>query len=98
MRRRGASSAGKNDPVHDPAQVPAEGVSRLTHLVIQVESMDAALHELAASGVDAEAPTSPDGSADVLTAWIVDPDGNRIELVQWPPDHPPGITAADWPS
>lgn len=60
--------------------------------------MDVALRELAASGVDAEAPTSPDGSAYFLTAWIVDPDGNRIELVQRPPGHPPGITAADWTS
>lgn len=84
--------------VHDPAQVPVEGVSRLTHWVIHVESMDGALRELAARGVEAEAPTSPDGSADFLTAWVVDPDGNRIELVQWPPGHPPGITAADWPS
>jgi lactoylglutathione lyase len=27
---------------------------------------------------------------------IDDPDGYRIELVQWPPDHPDGITAADF--
>jgi hypothetical protein len=27
---------------------------------------------------------------------IVDPDGNRIELVQWPAGHVDGITAADW--
>lgn len=60
--------------------------------------MDVALRELAARGVEAEAATSPDGSADFLTAWVVDPDGNRIELVQWPPGRPPGITAADWPS
>ena len=33
-------------------------------------------------------PTSPDGSADFWTAWVTDPDGYRIELVQWPPGHP----------
>jgi hypothetical protein len=49
-----------------------------------------------AADVDAEAPTSPDGSADFRTAWIVDPDGNRIELVQWPAGHADGITAADF--
>jgi lactoylglutathione lyase len=27
---------------------------------------------------------------------VIDPDGNRIELVQWPAGHPDGITAADW--
>ena len=26
---------------------------------------------------------------------LADPDGNRIELVQWPPGHADGITAAD---
>jgi lactoylglutathione lyase len=29
--------------------------------------------------------------------WVTDPDGNRIELVQWPAGHADGITAADWP-
>jgi lactoylglutathione lyase len=33
---------------------------------------------------------------DFLTTWITDPDGNRIELVQWPAGHPDGLTAADW--
>ena len=58
--------------------------------------MDATLAWLAARGIDAEAPTSPDGSEDFRTTWIVDPDGNRIELVQWPAGHDDGLTAADW--
>ena len=29
------------------------------------------------------------------TSWLVDPDGYRIELVQWPPGHP-GLTAASF--
>lgn len=36
------------------------------------------------------------GSADFPTTWITDPDGNRIELVQWPAGHADGLTAADW--
>jgi lactoylglutathione lyase len=36
------------------------------------------------------------GSDDLRTAWITDPDGNRIQLVQWPAGHPDGLTAADW--
>lgn len=47
--------------------------------------------------VDVDEPTSPDGSLDFLTAMLTDPDGNRIELVQWPPGHADGITAADQP-
>ena len=82
--------------VHNPDETAGNGGTRLSHFVIQVDSMDVALSELAARGVDAEAPTSPDGSADFRTTWIVDPDGNRIELVQWPAGHADGITAADW--
>jgi lactoylglutathione lyase len=82
--------------VHNPNDTEVDGGARLSHFVIQVESMDATLTELAARGIDAEAPTSPDGSADFRTTWIVDPDGNRIELVQWPAGHAVGITAADW--
>jgi lactoylglutathione lyase len=82
--------------VHDPAR-EGEGVATgLSHFVVTVESMAATLAELAARGVDAEAPTSPDGSDDFLTAWLTDPDGNRIELVQWPAGHPDGLSAADW--
>ena len=82
--------------VHDTNGAPVDSDTRLSHLVIQVESMDAALAELAARGIDVEAPTSPDGSDDFRTTWIVDPDGNRIELVQWPSGHAAGMTATDF--
>jgi lactoylglutathione lyase len=82
--------------VHDPNGAAVDRDSRLSHLVIQVDSMDAMLTDLAARGIDAEAPTSPDGSGDFRTTWIVDPDGNRIELVQWPAGHADGMTGADF--
>jgi lactoylglutathione lyase len=82
--------------VHDPDRPEVGDGTRLSHVVIHVESMDGTLAELAARGIDAETPTSPDGSADFRTTWIVDPDGNRIELVQWPAGHADGLTAADW--
>ncbi len=82
--------------VHDPDGAPVSHDSRLSHLVIHVDSMDVALAALASQGIDAEPPTSPDGSDAFQTTWIADPDGNRIELVQWPPGHADGITAADW--
>lgn len=68
----------------------------LSHFVIQVESMTGIVSELRATGVEVSKPASPDGSTDFLTAWITDPDGNRIELVQWPAGHAAGLTAADW--
>jgi lactoylglutathione lyase len=81
--------------VHDPTNGEADLGAGLNHFVIKVESMDATISELAAKGIDADTPGSPDGSDDFQTSWITDPDGNRIELVQWPAGHPDGITAAD---
>lgn len=82
--------------VHDPTGATVDTDTRLSHLVIQVDSMNATVTELAARGIDAETPTSPDGSVDFRTTWIVDPDGNRIELVQWPAGHAHGMTVADF--
>lgn len=81
--------------VHDPAGPAVRPGTVLSHLVVGVESMSALVAALPARGVDVEPPTSPDGSADFLTAWVTDPDGTRIELVQWPPGHPDGMTTAD---
>jgi len=67
----------------------------LNHLVIQVESMHNSIAKLAAHGIHGEPPGSPDGSDDFWTAWLTDPDGYRIELVQWPAGHPEGLTETD---
>jgi lactoylglutathione lyase len=81
--------------VHDP-KGQVEVSTGLSHFVINVESMDGTMRALAAEAIEVEAPVSPDGSADFWTAWIVDPDGNRIELVQWPAGHADGMTRADF--
>jgi lactoylglutathione lyase len=81
--------------VHDPARDRVEP-GGLNHLVIQVGALRETIAQLAARGVEAaEPPSSPDGSEDFLTAWLTDPDGYRIELVQWPAGHPEGMTSAD---
>jgi lactoylglutathione lyase len=82
--------------VHDPARTDIDASSGLNHFVIQVESMESAVAALAARGIVAETPSSPDGTDDFLTSWITDPDGRRIELVQWPTGHADGMTAADF--
>jgi lactoylglutathione lyase len=82
--------------VHDPAR-GTDGIGAgLSHLVIQVESLDATLAGLAAKGIAAEPPVLPGGADGPRTSWITDPDGYRIELVQWPAGHPDGITRADF--
>ncbi len=83
--------------VHDPYR-GAVDPGGLNHLVVSVEDLQATVADLAARGIDVEPPTSPDGSDDFWTAWISDPDGYRIELVQWPAGHPDGMTAADFTS
>lgn len=80
--------------VHDPSRSKVDP-GGLNHLVIQVESMRDIIAELVDKGIEAEPPASPDGSDDFWTAWLTDPDGYRIELVQWPAGHPDGLTEAD---
>ena len=80
--------------VHEPNAGTVEP-GGLNHLVIQVEDLRGTLARLAAHGLQADAPSSPDGSANFWTAWVTDPDGYRIEFVQWPDGHPDGMTRSD---
>jgi lactoylglutathione lyase len=87
--------------VHDPTGATpistAPTGTGLSHFVIVVDSIDLTVAELATRGVDA-APAAPAAGPDApRTTWLTDPDGNRIELVQWPEGHPAGMGAADWP-
>ena len=75
----------------------SSGGDSLSHFVIKVDSMDAVVAEIAGAGIHPDQPpASPDGSDEFRTAWITDPDGNRIELCSGRPDHPDGMTAADF--
>jgi len=80
--------------VDDPA-VDSVGPGGLSHFVVQVEDLHATVAQLAARGTQAAEPGSPDGSEGFWTSWVDDPDGHRIELVQWPSGHPDGMTRAD---
>ncbi len=82
--------------VHDPAAGAFDPGAGLNHLVVQVESLEATLAELAARGIAAEPPGAPGGTDGPRTSWITDPDGYRIELVQWPAGHADGMTEADF--
>jgi lactoylglutathione lyase len=82
--------------VHDPARGKVDLGTGINHLVIQVESLEATVADLAAKGIVAEPPELPGGADGPRTSWITDPDGYRIELVQWPDGHADGITEADF--
>ncbi|MGZ0146803.1 VOC family protein [Kribbella sp. WER1] len=73
--------------VHRPADGPVE-VRGFEHFAIEVESLGAAVERLTAAGLMPGEPEThgPDGPK---TAWLVDPDGYRFELVEWPAGGPP---------
>jgi lactoylglutathione lyase len=68
----------------------------MSHLAVQVDSMDEAVNMLRERQVEVPEPRSPDGTAEFLTVTVKDPDGRDIELVQWPPGHAAGLSAEDW--
>jgi lactoylglutathione lyase len=80
--------------VHDGN--PVDRGTDVSHFVVQVESMADTLDVLAEHGIEPVAPGQESGDG-LVTAFIADPDGRRIELVQWPAGHTDGLTAADWP-
>lgn len=82
--------------VHRPADGPVDIGTGFSHLPIQVDDLRSTIEDLARAGVRAgpvEYPGGPDGPQ---TSWVADPDGYRLELVQWPAGHANGITAADF--
>jgi catechol 2,3-dioxygenase-like lactoylglutathione lyase family enzyme len=83
--------------VHDPAKGTVDPGTGIHHLVIQVDSLDATLADLAVKGIVADPPAGTGRADGPQTSWITDPDGYRIELVQWPTGHAEGITKADFP-
>lgn len=82
--------------VHAPAAAPFVLGNGFHHLVVQVEDLDATLSGLSQHGIDFEAPQLPGGAEGPRTSFLRDPDGYRIELVQWPPGHAGGLTEADF--
>lgn len=66
-------------------RAPATEAIGLNHLCLTVDDLDAVIGQLAANGVPLTRPKklALDGN---YQAWIEDPDGNRIELMQMAPD------------
>ena len=82
--------------VDRPADGPVEVGNGFSHLAVQVDNLSVTREALLHMGLKpgpVELPGGPDGPQ---TAWLTDPDGYRIELVQWPPGHAYGMTAADF--
>ncbi|MFI6825642.1 VOC family protein [Kribbella sp. NPDC050241] len=74
--------------VHRPADGPVV-LGGFAHFAIEVESLSATVDRLSAAGLEPGAVELPGGQDGPKTSWVTDPDGYRIELVEWPPGGPP---------
>src|SRR5262249_10809609 len=88
-RRPGRAHPGR--PGHPPGVCHAQDDMRTLRVGLGVAGWERSL----AFYTEADAATSPDGSDDIWPSWLRDPDGYRIELVQWPIGHPDGMSQAD---
>ncbi len=82
--------------VHDPGGAGVDLGNGMSHMAVHVESMDEVVAALAEHRIDVVERRSPDGTTEFQTGMVIDPDGRRIELVQWPAGHAAGLSAADW--
>jgi lactoylglutathione lyase len=67
------------------------------HLVVQVDALAESMKRLTQAGLAPEPLQFPGGPDGPKTSWLTDPDGYRIELVEWPAGHGDGLTEADMP-
>jgi lactoylglutathione lyase len=70
----------------NPIQAPPEPIG-YAHTCFLVDDLDAALAHLDAMGVTPANPPRT-GRAGQKLAFVADPDGNRIELMEIPPESP----------
>ena len=82
--------------VHRPADGSVDIGTGFSHIVVQVDDLAATIATLSRSSLMPGPVERPGGANGPQTSWLTDPDGYRIELVQWPHGHPDGITAADF--
>ncbi|MBL4813612.1 MAG: VOC family protein [Rhodobacteraceae bacterium] len=68
-----------------PEPSPADGATGTTHFCFTIADLDIEAARLSANGIALTSPIKlgEDGNRG---AWIVDPDGNRIELMEMSPD------------
>jgi lactoylglutathione lyase len=74
--------------VHRPADGPVE-VRGFQHFAIEVDALDHTIARLTEAGLRPGSVDFPGGPDGPKTSWLTDPDGYRIELVEWPPGGAP---------
>lgn len=74
--------------VHRPADGPVE-LGGFSHFAIEVESLSETIERLTAASLEPGSEELPGGPDGPKTSWLTDPDGHRLELVEWPPSDLP---------
>ena len=69
-----------------PEGKAVEEDTRYMHLCLQIDDLPAYVAQLVERGIEVSEPTR--GSDHNLQAWVHDPDGNAIELMQIDPSSP----------
>jgi len=82
--------------VYRPADGAVDIGTGFSHVPIQVDDLAATIDKLTQAGVAPGPVERPGGEDGPQILWLTDPDGYRIELVQWPAGHADGLTAADF--
>lgn len=81
---------------HRAADGPVDVGTGFSHLVVQVDDLARTIESLSERGLEPEPEQLPAGPLGPRTSWLTDPDGYRIELVQWPAGHADGISPDDF--
>jgi lactoylglutathione lyase len=66
-------------------QAPADGTNGVNHFCLTVEGIEGVVERIVAAGIEIFRPLKTGADAN-RQAWIKDPDGNRIELMEMNPD------------
>jgi len=82
--------------IHRPADEPVDIGTGFSYFVVQVDNLASTIEALSQAGLRPGLVERHSGPAGPQTSQLTDPDGYHIELVEWPPGHPDGITAADF--
>jgi lactoylglutathione lyase len=82
--------------VHAPAAGALVVGNGFSHIAVQVDDLAATVAELTGKGIACGPVEYPGGADGPVVSNLRDPDGYRIELVQWPPGHADGMTSADF--
>jgi lactoylglutathione lyase len=91
-----ADQVGAVELIHRPADEPVDIGTGFGYIVVQVDDIARTVEALSQAGLMPGALVRHAGPEGPQTSQLTDPDGYHIELVEWPPGHPDGITAADY--